>query len=185
MINETTQLAAEAANTAHSGGVLGTLGINWKLFIAQLINFAVVALVVWKWIYKPLLKLMDERTKKISDGLEFSKDATLQLEQIKAEKEVVMRQAKSDAIGLIEDAKRKAEDVKKEKLDQAKAEIEKLVEEGKERMENERRSSFDLLKRDAADLTASLAENLLSALDAKTRHELVKDSLQNIEKLKK
>jgi F-type H+-transporting ATPase subunit b len=184
MINETTQLAAEAANTAHSSGVLGTLGINWKLFIAQLVNFAVIAIVVWRWVYQPLLKLMDERTKKISDGLEFSKDATEQLEQIKAEKEVVLRQAKSEAIGLIEDAKRKAEDIRKDKLEQAKTEIEKIILEGKERMENERRASFDLLKRDAADLTASLAQKLLAGLDTKSQHELVKNVVSNLEKSK-
>ncbi|MBX4188293.1 MAG: hypothetical protein KW793_04140, partial [Candidatus Doudnabacteria bacterium] len=44
------QSAAEAGAHKNSSGVLGTLGINWKLFLAQLINFSIVLFVFWKWV---------------------------------------------------------------------------------------------------------------------------------------
>ena len=55
--------------TAESAGVLGKLGVDWRLLIAQFVNFSGVALAVWRWVYRPLLKTMDERAAKIERGL--------------------------------------------------------------------------------------------------------------------
>ena len=52
----------------------------------QLANFAIVAFAVWKLAYKPLLAKMDEREKKISDGLAFSENAEKKMEEMKKKK---------------------------------------------------------------------------------------------------
>jgi len=61
--------AAQLANEVAKESLLGTFGINWKLLIAQLINFSVVLFVMWKWVYTPLLKLIEDRQKKIEQGI--------------------------------------------------------------------------------------------------------------------
>src|SRR3990167_360095 len=95
MSAEVTQLAAEAAKT----DVLGTLGINWKLFMAQLVNVGIVIFVLSKWVFKPLVKLMDDRVKKIDDGLAHAKEA-VRLEVA----ELVMRATHKVAATAADDA---------------------------------------------------------------------------------
>ena len=54
--------------------IIKTFHIDWKLLIAQAVNFAIVVFALYKFAYKPLLKTMNERTAKIEQGL---KDAEL------------------------------------------------------------------------------------------------------------
>ncbi|MCX6778657.1 MAG: ATP synthase F0 subunit B, partial [Candidatus Magasanikbacteria bacterium] len=56
--------------TEQSGGVLGSLGINGQLFVFQLINFILVAAILWFLILKPLTKKMAERKKIIDESLD-------------------------------------------------------------------------------------------------------------------
>src|SRR5262245_13672557 len=59
----------EAAGAERAGGPLGALGVEWNLFVAQLVNFAIVFFVMWKYVYTPLMKTLDERTARIEKGL--------------------------------------------------------------------------------------------------------------------
>ena len=53
--------------------LISTFHIDWHLIVAQLVNFAVVILVLWRFALKPLGKLMDERGQTIAGGLENAK----------------------------------------------------------------------------------------------------------------
>ena len=59
--------------------LLTTFGINWKLLLAQGFNFAVVLLVLWKFLYQPVLKMLDERRAAIEKGV---KDAAAASEKL-------------------------------------------------------------------------------------------------------
>src|SRR5574340_228833 len=61
--------AEEAASEASNQGLAGTLGINWKLFIAQLVNFGIILAVLWKWVFIPVAKNLAARTEKIEKSL--------------------------------------------------------------------------------------------------------------------
>src|SRR3989344_1771355 len=62
-----TQQAAEHAG--ESGGAIGTLGLNWKLFIAQLINFSVIMFILWRWVFRPVGGALESRRKKIEESV--------------------------------------------------------------------------------------------------------------------
>src|SRR3989338_4615733 len=65
-----TEVVGEAAaRSEESSSVLGTLGINWKLFLAQLFNFGIVLFVFWKWVVKPLGATLTKRQERIEAGL--------------------------------------------------------------------------------------------------------------------
>src|SRR3989338_10025020 len=65
-----TEVVGEAAaRSEESSSVLGTLGINWKLFLAQLLNFGIVLFVFWKWVVKPLGTTLTKRQERIESGL--------------------------------------------------------------------------------------------------------------------
>ena len=63
-----------AAETVEATGGLGSLGLNVKIFIAQLINFAIVVLVLWKWVYNPIVALLEKRQTTIEKSLKEAKE---------------------------------------------------------------------------------------------------------------
>ena len=67
-------------------------GIDWKLMIAQLINFAIVFFILRAFVYKPVLKLLDKRRQKIEDGLAFAEKSKAELASIEELKAAEMKQ---------------------------------------------------------------------------------------------
>jgi F-type H+-transporting ATPase subunit b len=167
-----------------SQGVLGTLGISWKLFLAQLINFAIVIAVMWKWVYKPLLKMMDARAKEIAQGLKDARDAKLRLAEGDAEKEKLIRDARGEGQRLIEEAQSRSEALRQEKLDQTKAEIEKIVLETKERINQEKEATYAALQNDIADLIARATEKVSLKFDESQQRALISEALSELKKAK-
>jgi len=167
-----------------SQGVLGTLGISWKLFLAQLINFAIVVAVMWKWVYTPLLKMMDQRAKEIAQGLKDAGEAKKRLAEGDAEKERLIREAKNEGQKLIDEAQSRSEALRQEKLEQTKAEIEKIVAETKERINQEKEATYSALQNDIAELIAQATEKVALKFDEKQQRLLISEALTELKKAK-
>jgi len=63
-------------------GLLFQLGINWKLFLSQAVNFFILLVILRFFVYKPLLSVIKERNKKIKDGLDKAKEADERLQEV-------------------------------------------------------------------------------------------------------
>lgn len=175
-------LNAETQTETADAGVLGKLGITLNSFIGQLFDFTLVLVVMWLFVFRPLMKKMDERAKKISDGLAFAKNADFKLSEASAEKDRIVREAKAEAHALMEQASVKAEAIRQDKLAQAKAEIEKVISEAKEQIKNERTSSFTALKQDVAELVALATEKVSGQkLDEKGQKALIQSAIKEVE----
>lgn len=181
MIAETTHIANEAAHLAESGGALGTLGINLKLFIAQLINFSVVVVVLWKWVFTPLTQAMEKRTKEIEHGLEKSLLADKKLAEAISEKERAVKGARSEALAMIEEAEKNAERVKKDKINQTKSEIEKIAEEAKVHLAQEKDATYQALQKDLAVMITAAVSKVATGLDEKTQRTLIDKAIKELE----
>lgn len=162
--------------------VLGTLGLDWKLFLAQLINFTIVVGALWHWVYRPLLAAMDKRAKEIAKGLKDANEAKKRLQESDIEKERIIREARNDGQKLIEEAQTRAESLRQEKLDQTKQEIEKIVAETKERITVERDSAFNALQNDIASLIAQATEKVALHFDPKQQRQLIDEALAELKK---
>lgn len=96
------------------------LGLDWKVLLAQLVNFGILLVVLKKYLYKPLVKAIDERNKKISTALDDSKRIEEKLAGIeKKETE------------LLDLAREKAKKEREEIIDMANKEREKMIEDAK------------------------------------------------------
>ena len=165
-----------------SSSVIETLGINGKLLLAQLINFGIVVFVMWRWVYKPLMKMMDERAKEIAGGLKNAKEAELQLSSASSEKEALLNAARAEAHAILEDGRTKSEEFRKQKLVETKSEIEKIAVEAKAQMKQEREATFAALKGDIADLVALSTAKVASEFDEKTHRSLIEKAIKQAEK---
>lgn len=107
--------------------LLSKLGIDWKLLIAQIINFGILILVLGKFVYRPLLNMLNERQHKIEKGLEEAKKGEALLKQIEViEKERKEATSREVAV-MINKAMEEAERVKQDIMKEAQAQAEDLL----------------------------------------------------------
>ena len=67
--------------------ILEVFGINWKLLLIQSVNFGILLLVLWRFLYRPLVKIMGERQSVIAKGVQNARDAEERLKSIEEEKD--------------------------------------------------------------------------------------------------
>src|SRR3989344_5376390 len=107
--------------------LLGTLGIDWKLFLAQLVNFGIVLFVFWKWVVKPLGKTLAERQKRIETGLQNADLMTEEKKKVRLDADKVLR--------LTNDS---ANQIKQETIVDAQKQAAKVIEQAKISIESEK-----------------------------------------------
>jgi F-type H+-transporting ATPase subunit b len=170
---------AEAA--AEGGGVAGTLGINWKLFLAQFINFAVILGVLWKFVFNPVAKKLGERTDKIEKSLKDAQNIEVQKQQFEAWKNQEMAKVRQQASEVLTAAQNDAGKLKSQNLEQTRQEQQKLVEQAKQQIVSEKERAVNSAKTELAGLVTQAAEKILrKKIDEKTDKELIKQSLEQV-----
>lgn len=85
--------------------LFSTFGIDWKLIIAQAVNFGVLFVALWLLLYKPVMKTLDERAKKIAQGVEDAERATEKLAGADQEVAKLVAGADEKASGIVANAR--------------------------------------------------------------------------------
>ncbi len=143
--------------------LITTFHIDWKIIIAQAINFGVVFAVLYLFALKPLKTLMAERENKIAGGLEDAKGNAELIKKTKEEYDGVMIKAKTEAHDIFQEGKHEAEVKKSEMLANAKNEVEKMIESGKKTLENEKNKMVEEAKNEIVSLVVMATEKLLES----------------------
>lgn len=179
--SNTSETSTEAEEHEADPGLLGTLGINWKLLIAQLVNFGIVLFVLWKWVFGPVAKGLEKRTKKIEQSLTDAENIAKDKEEFTVWKNKELGNARAEAAQIVTDAKKEAEGVKASIAEQTKLEQEKIVAQAKAKMVSEQEKAITEIKGEIAELVISATQKILqSKLDPAKDKELIKDALKNI-----
>lgn len=164
-----------------SGGPLGALGINLKLFIAQLVNFAIVLFVLWRWAWKPILKVLDDRSKRVERSIEDAKRIEEEMKALDKKRNDFLREAEGKAQTVVQEAERAAAAHRVVEAEKTKAEIAKLLERGKTELAHEKEQMVRAARAELADVIVAATEKVLTEkLDAKRDHELVKKILEKV-----
>ena len=103
-----TTLAAAAENPLTQ--ITSEFGVNWGLFISQLIAFSIVAVLLNKFAYKPVLEVLEQRKAKIAEGLENADKIKAELEQAESTRKEIIEKANAQANALIEEGFNNASD---------------------------------------------------------------------------
>ncbi len=85
------------------------LGIDWKLLLAQGVNFVILLIVLTRFVYKPLMKITEERRKKIELGIKGGEKAEQIIKQAEEEKVGIIKEADTQAVAIISEAERIAQ----------------------------------------------------------------------------
>jgi len=182
--NLTTELANETVKTVEATGGLGMLGINLKIFIAQLINFVVVLLVLWKWVYQPLVKLLDDRASRIEKSMKQTQEIEERLAKSEKEQKHILVQARGEAASVLEQARTDAENRKKELIDCAKQEVQRVVTQGKEQLKAEKVTMIKEAKSEIVEIAIAAAEKILKeSVDQKSSQKFAQEVVDKIDKI--
>ncbi len=143
--------------------VLGALGVNWKLFIAQLVNFSVVVFVMWKWVYTPLLKIIDARTSKIDKGLRDSEAAAAAKAGAEQAAEEAIVTARREAQRMLEESQKQSDTQRAEMKSKTQAELATLIQQGKDALAAEKEKMVRDARVEIAELAVEAAKKALGA----------------------
>lgn len=141
--------------------LLQNLGIDWRLLIAQLINFVILLAVLYKFLYKPVLKLLHDRSARIEEGLKNADNAEAKLKEASAAYEGKVLEARGEAQKIMETAKKEGEKIKAEVVAAAQKESEKIVASGRSRLNAEKEKMMREAEDELADLVEHATEHVL------------------------
>lgn len=142
--------------------LISTFNIDWKLFVAQLINFAIVFSVLYFLAFKPLVKTMTERSEKIDQSLKDADAIEKRLSLTEKEREEIIVAAKKQANLIVEGANKRGEERKTELIAKAKEEIGQVINAEKERIARDKAETLKEIKKEVAELVILSVEKLLS-----------------------
>lgn len=154
--------------------IIDTFHLDWKLFLAQVINFAIVFAILYYFAIKPILKIMQGRTKRIEESLEHAKLAEEKLALVKKEQKEIITSAKQEASNIINEARRLGEQKKNEMVVSVKEEIGQVINQEKAKMQTEKAKIIKEIKGDIANLvTASIEKILEKKMNSEEDKELI------------
>lgn len=177
---EAAAVIAEASHQADES-LLGTLGIDWKLFLAQLINFAIVLFIFWKWVVKPLGTTLTNRQERIEQGLKNAEYTEAEKKNFEEWKLAEMKKVRTEADQILRTTTDTANQIKQEAITDAQVQAAKVMEQAKASMESEKAQIMKEAKQEIASMVISASEKILRGkLDGKKDQELIADSIKDV-----
>ena len=157
------------------------LGINLGYLIVQILNFAILFVVLKEWVYKPLLKTLEKRRETIAQGLEDARIASEARANAEKEAEKIKADAQAEASKIVREATERAESVAKDIKSAAEAEAAKIREGALADLEDERNRMLGDLRGQIAALAIAGAQKLVGeALDEKRQHALLEEFFSGV-----
>lgn len=146
-----------------------TFGVDWPHFLAQVISFAIVCAVLYRFAYRPILAMLAVRREQIAQGQANAEKIKAELERTEAQRQEVIAQANAQASKLIEEARAAAARVQQEETRKAVAAAEEIVARAREATAQDQARMLAELKREVGRLvvqtTAAVAGRVLTAED--------------------
>ena len=150
-------------------GLLQDLGVDGPKLIAQLINFAIVLFVLWRFAYNQVLEMLENRRQKIAESMDNADQIKAELAKTQGELNKVLAEANQKAEQLIADAKEAAKQVGEAEGQRAVKQAEEIIRKAREATEADREQMMVELKAEigrlVVDTTAKVSGKVLTAKD--------------------
>lgn len=154
------------------------LGINLNLFLAQLINFGIVVALLTYFLYRPVLNMLNERTRRIEDSLRQADQVQQQLANARRDYEAEIAKARQEAAAIVSQAQERAKAQEAEIIAQARREADRMREEARAQAGQERDQLLREAKGQIAELVTLTASRVLGAeLQSRGHDKLIEESL--------
>jgi F-type H+-transporting ATPase subunit b len=162
------------------------LGVNGWTLAAQIVNFIILLLILYFFAYKPVMKMLDERSRKIKESMEEVQKVKDQAAQMEDEFKKKIDAASKEGQEMIARAMRTGEEARQRAQEEAKQEAHGLVEKARVEIQRERDETIGELRQEFADLTVVAAEKVIGkSLDKEAHRQIIDQVLDESANLKK
>lgn len=157
------------------------LGINIGYLVMQILLITIFMLILRGMVYKPILRVLDERKARIAKGLEDARQAAIARDNADAEAKKILDSARQEAAKIRQDAVAQAEDTAKAIRASADEEAKGIVAAASEDAEEERNRILSELRGQVAAISIAAANRLVGeSLDEKRQHALIADFFSKV-----
>ena len=161
--------------------LIHALGIEWKIIIAQIINFTILLFILAKFVYNPVMRLLDERREGVKKTLENEEKAAAKLASAETDKDAILKEARAESSRIIETARVDAEEQKRRMVAATNVEVVKMHAEGQKKLKEEKSRLLVEVKGEIGTLiVATIEKTLGDVLDARTQGKMVEQALAAI-----
>ena len=158
---------------------MGALGINLPLLVSFIISFVILFALLRLFLYKPVMKMLDERAKRIKESMEQAEATKAEYAHAEEEVKKLISKAREDGQALINQAAQIGERLKEETKEGARKEAQVIVDRTRAELEEERDRIIDDLRREFVDISISAAEKVIKETLDKERHrKLIEEALE-------
>ncbi len=141
--------------------IVSVFGINWKLLLIQGVNFGLLLAILYKFLYKPVLKMVDTRRAKIENAIRNAEKTEAELGLAEAEKARIVREATKKGDELIIAAKKHAEGEEHTIMKDAHRKAVHLLNEAERRVNREHDEMIQKAESEVARMAVLSAEKIL------------------------
>lgn len=157
---------------------LDSLGINLGAVIWHAINFVILLLILRRFLYRPVLRMLDERSTRIRESLEQAERLRQETARLEEQSRGILDEAKQEGARLLAQANQNAERILATARQEAREEQERLIQRAREEIARERDQAFQELREQVADLAVLAAGQVVGrSLDDASHRELVRQFL--------
>ena len=146
------------------------MNINATL-LGQTFAFVIFVAICWKYVWPPIIAIMEEREKRIADGLEAAKKADDSLEEAQLAFEHEMNKAKEQAAEILEKANSRASQIVNDATEKAEVEAEKILSSASKTIENDVNKAKEELRQQMSDIIIDTTQKILDDEISKEKHE--------------
>jgi len=163
---------------------IGELGISVPVLIAQFVNIGILFVLLYFAAYKPIMRMLDERSRRVKESMENAEAIKRQLAQTEETVKKQIETASREGQERISRAITTGEEIKTKSREEAKQEAETLIERARTEIQRERDEAIQSVRKEFADLTIMAAEKVIErSLDKEAHRELINKVLE--EEIKK
>ncbi len=146
-----------------------------SLIFWEIISFAALLFILWKYAFPPILQTLDERERRIRESIESAERRSAEAEQRMAEYEAKMKASQKEAEEMIAQAKARAQQMKEDNERQLSADAERIKATAAREIEQERRKAVDDVRRYVGELALQVAGKVLERSLTDADHKRLAD----------
>jgi len=160
-------------------GGIASLGISLPTLIAQIVNFIILFVLLYLVAYRPIMRMLDERSRKIKDSMEQTEYIKEQAARAEEEAEKRIEAASQEGQEMVTRAVRTGEELRQKAEQEARGEAEALISRARAEIQRERDEAIDEVRKAFADLTIRAAEKVIDrSLDKEAHREIIDKVLE-------
>jgi len=158
---------------------MGDLGFSWQGLLGQIINFVLLFALLYFIAYKPIRRMLDERSSRVKESMEQAEQIKEQMAKTEEQVKEQLEAARREGQDILAQAAQMGERFKEEARGEARQETEVIVARARTEIERERDEAIEEVKRQFVDLAITAAEKVVNeTLDRKKHRRLIEEVLE-------